>query len=52
MVCDYIAGMTDSFAVRKFEEIYVPKFWDEKIYEIVMIEKRDTDRRGAYVLSG
>ncbi len=27
VVCDYIAGMTDSFAVRKFEEIYVPKFW-------------------------
>ena len=26
-VCDYIAGMTDGFAVSKFEEIYIPKAW-------------------------
>lgn len=26
-VCDYIAGMTDRFAIRKFEEIYVPQSW-------------------------
>lgn len=25
VVCDYIAGMTDNFAVRKFEEFFVPK---------------------------
>ncbi|MBO7520299.1 MAG: deoxyguanosinetriphosphate triphosphohydrolase, partial [Clostridia bacterium] len=24
---DYIAGMTDHFAVATFEEIYIPKFW-------------------------
>lgn len=28
VVCDYIAGMTDSFAVAKFEEIFVPKSWE------------------------
>lgn len=26
-VCDYIAGMTDQFAVELFKSIYVPKFW-------------------------
>ncbi len=25
--CDYIAGMTDRFAVNVFEDIYVPKSW-------------------------
>ncbi len=25
--CDYIAGMTDHFAVRSFEEIFVPRGW-------------------------
>ncbi|MCC8141823.1 MAG: deoxyguanosinetriphosphate triphosphohydrolase [Lachnospiraceae bacterium] len=27
VVCDYIAGMTDQFAVAKFTEIFVPKQW-------------------------
>ena len=27
IVCDYIAGMTDSFAVKKFEEFFVPESW-------------------------
>lgn len=27
IVCDYIAAMTDRFAIAKFEEIYVPKVW-------------------------
>lgn len=26
-VCDYIAGMTDRYAIQKFQEIYVPKSW-------------------------
>ena len=26
-VCDHIAGMTDRFAIAKFEEIYIPKVW-------------------------
>ncbi len=26
-IADYISGMTDKYAVDKFEEIYVPKFW-------------------------
>lgn len=26
-VCDYIAGMTDRFALNKFEELFVPKRW-------------------------
>lgn len=27
VVCDYVAGMTDKYAVYKFEEIYVPTAW-------------------------
>ncbi len=27
MVCDYIAGMTDTYAVKKFEDYFVPKSW-------------------------
>lgn len=26
-VCDYIAGMTDRYALKKFEEIFVPQSW-------------------------
>lgn len=26
-VCDYIAGMTDRYAVMKFQELYQPRFW-------------------------
>lgn len=26
-VCDYIAGMTDSYAVKKFEEYFIPESW-------------------------
>ncbi len=26
-VCDYISGMTDTYAVEKFEELFVPKGW-------------------------
>ena len=26
-VCDYIAGMTDTYAVKKFEDYFVPKSW-------------------------
>ncbi|MDD2980617.1 MAG: deoxyguanosinetriphosphate triphosphohydrolase [Hespellia sp.] len=27
IVCDYIAGMTDNYAVKKFEEYFVPEAW-------------------------
>ena len=27
-VCDYIAGMTDRYAVAKFHEIMIPSNWD------------------------
>ena len=26
-VCDYIAGMTDNYAVNKFNEIFIPVGW-------------------------
>ncbi len=26
-VCDYIAGMSDSYSIDKFEELFVPKAW-------------------------
>lgn len=27
VVCDYIAGMTDRYAIAKFEEYFMPKAW-------------------------
>lgn len=30
VVCDYIAGMTDQYAIATYEELYVPKSW--KVY--------------------
>ena len=27
VVCDYIAGMTDQYAVAKYNEYFMPKFW-------------------------
>lgn len=29
-VCDYIAGMTDAYAVETFEELFIPKAWTVK----------------------
>lgn len=29
-VCDYIAGMTDKFAVEQFQEAFIPKAWTVK----------------------
>lgn len=29
-VCDYIAGMTDHFAIEKYTEIFIPKFFMQK----------------------
>ena len=29
VVCDYIAGMSDSYAIDKFEELFVPKAWKD-----------------------
>lgn len=28
-VCDYIAGMTDHYAVQLYENIFIPKFWQK-----------------------
>ncbi len=28
-VTDYVAGMTDQFAIRKFKEIFLPRGWEE-----------------------
>ena len=27
VVCDYIAGMSDGYAIDRFEELFVPKAW-------------------------
>ena len=27
VVCDYIAGMTDTYAVKKFGEYFIPESW-------------------------
>ncbi len=28
VVCDYVSGMSDNYAIRKFEDLFVPKTWD------------------------
>lgn len=28
VVCDYISGMTDQYAIHRFEELFVPKSWE------------------------
>ena len=28
VVCDYVAGMTDRYAVQKYKEIMIPSAWD------------------------
>lgn len=28
-VCDYIAGMSDNYSVKVFNQLFVPKFWVE-----------------------
>ena len=30
-VCDYIAGMTDHFAVQMYEDLFIPKSWRKQI---------------------
>lgn len=30
VVCDYIAGMTDQYAVDLYEELFVPRFWTKE----------------------
>ena len=27
VICDYIAGMTDNYAVKVFQEIFIPESW-------------------------
>jgi dGTPase len=29
-VCDYIAGMTDNYAVDKYTEVFIPVGWQAK----------------------
>lgn len=29
-VCDYIAGMTDPYAIERFEQLYIPRAWSVK----------------------
>ncbi len=29
VVCDYIAGMSDQYAIEKFQELFVPKAWKQ-----------------------
>ena len=28
VVCDYISGMTDQYAIQKFQEYFVPRSWN------------------------
>ena len=28
IICDYIAGMTDNYAVKTFQEIFIPESWN------------------------
>jgi len=28
VVCDYVSGMTDLYAIHRYKELFVPKFWE------------------------
>ena len=30
VICDYIAGMTDQYAVSQYESLFIPKFWSKE----------------------
>ncbi|MBO4501588.1 MAG: deoxyguanosinetriphosphate triphosphohydrolase, partial [Clostridia bacterium] len=30
VVCDYIAGMTDRYAISEYEKLFIPKVWQYK----------------------
>lgn len=30
VICDYIAGMTDQYAVNQYEALFIPKFWSKE----------------------
>ncbi|MEG2597016.1 MAG: deoxyguanosinetriphosphate triphosphohydrolase [Oscillospiraceae bacterium] len=30
VICDYIAGMTDQYAVSQYEQLFIPKFWSKE----------------------
>ena len=30
VICDYIAGMTDKYAVSQYEALFIPKFWSKE----------------------
>lgn len=32
LACDYVAGMTDRFAIAKYNSLFVPKSWNVEIY--------------------
>ena len=27
VVCDYVAGMTDNYAIRKYKDCFIPNVW-------------------------
>ena len=29
-VCDYIAGMSDDYAINEYEKLFIPRSWDVK----------------------
>ena len=29
-VCDYIAGMSDDYAINDYEKLFIPRSWDVK----------------------
>ena len=57
MVCDYIAGMSDIYAIDQFEELFVPKRWNGRMVltnPAVFIDSpalKDTEGRLLHVLS-
>ena len=28
-VCDYISGMSDDYAINRFNELFIPKHWSK-----------------------
>ena len=54
VVCDYIAGMSDIYAIDQFEELFVPKRWNVYYDNRLVFGQpalKDTEGRLLHVLS-
>jgi dGTPase len=45
VVCDYVAGMTDRFALSIYQELFVPKRWTQQIPKTVFTRRTNCQQK-------